>query len=152
MRREVMGAHTLLRGRTEVVGADFRETLSEATPEDVVYMDPPYQGISEGRDRRYFQGVVLDDLVTEIRRLNDRRIPFLLSYDGVCGDRRYGEELPEELDLTRVMLPAGRSSQATLVGRDEHTIESLYISPAAQAALSVRASVVEPVRQLALYP
>jgi len=152
MRREIMSASALLDQCTEVVAADFRDTLSRATPEDVVYMDPPYQGISGGRDRRYFQGVTVRDLVAEMRRLNAIGIPFLLSYDGACGERKYGEDLPDELNLARVLLQAGRSSQSTLVGREEHTVESLYISPAAQAALSGSASVISPAKQLALYP
>jgi len=58
------------------------------------------------------------------------RIPFLLSYDGRCGTRSYGEPLPAGLRLTHLELEAGRSSQATLAGRAEHTVESLYMSPA----------------------
>jgi DNA adenine methylase len=56
MKRQILGAHALLGGRTEVGAADFRATLADVGAEDMVYMDPPYQGISDGRDRRYFQG------------------------------------------------------------------------------------------------
>jgi DNA adenine methylase len=38
-------------------------------------------------------------------------------------------KLPDHLDLTHMELEAGRSSQATLLGRDDATFESLYISP-----------------------
>ena len=51
-------------------------------------------------------------------------MPFLLSYDGQMGARHYGEPLPAELGLRRVLLDAGRSSQATLSGRAERTLES----------------------------
>jgi DNA adenine methylase len=34
------------------------------------------------------------------------------------------------LNLTLVEIEAGRSSQATLLGREEMTVESLYLSPA----------------------
>jgi len=33
------------------------------------------------------------------------------------------------LNLTLVEIEAGRSSQATLLGREEMTVESLYLSP-----------------------
>ena len=40
----------------------------------------------------------------------------------------YGPALPVELGAQRLELHAGRSSQATLNGRDERTVESLYVS------------------------
>jgi len=151
MRREIFGAHGLLDQRTEARAADFRETLADVRPEDVVYMDPPYQGISGGRDRRYFQGVPLHDLVTELDRLNMRGVPFLLSYDGTCGDRAYGAELPKELDLVKVSLRAGRSTQSTLAGRAEMTVESLYLSPATRSARMSSEPVVRVARQTSLH-
>ena len=62
-------------------------------------------------------------------RLNRRGIRYLVSYDGRTGDKTHGEKLPDELDLTLIELYAGRSSQATLLGRSDVTIESLYLSP-----------------------
>jgi len=149
MRRQVMAAHALLTGRTEALVADFRQTLSAATPADTVYLDPPYQGISQGRDRRYYQGVLLDELVDELARLNGAGIPFVLSYDGSCGERRYGRDLPDELGLTKVALQAGRSSQSTLVGRAEITVESLYVSPAARLAIPASEALARAGRQMA---
>jgi DNA adenine methylase len=70
-----------------------------------------------------------DDLVAGLKTLLGRGIRFALSYDGMTGGKEYGPPLPEELNLTRLLLHAGRSSQATLVGRSEDTVESLYLSP-----------------------
>ena len=50
----------------------------------------------------------------------------------------HGRPLPVRLGLQLVELDAGRSSQATLLGRDEITVESLYISPALAARLNLR--------------
>jgi DNA adenine methylase len=61
--------------------------------------------------------VRLDDLVAELDRLNAIGVPFLLSYDGSCGDRTYGVDLPKELQLVRVPIPAGQSSQRWQEGR-----------------------------------
>jgi DNA adenine methylase len=130
MREHLERAARLLRGRYEVVCGDFAAVLERATPRDLVYLDPPYQGISRGRDPRYHQQLPLSRLVAALEGLNARGIPYLLSYDGRCGGREYGEPLPKALRLTRVLLPAGRSSQATLCGRVEETFESLYLSPA----------------------
>jgi DNA adenine methylase len=66
-------------------------------------------------------------MIEGLNVLNGRAIPFILSYDGSCGDRTYGDRLPREL-ASRILLDVGRSSQATLNGRDHVTIESLYVS------------------------
>ena len=41
-----------------------------------------------------------------------------------------GEDLPEDLKCKKVMLNAGLSSQALLLGKKETTFEALYISEA----------------------
>jgi DNA adenine methylase len=106
------------------------KALEDATPNDVVYMDPPWQGTSTRRDSRYAQVLDFDFLIKSLRVLNDRNILYLLSFDGKCGDKEYGRSLPDFLKLHKVSLNAGRSSQATLLGRNAVTVESLYISPA----------------------
>jgi len=55
---------------------------------------------------------------------------YIVSYDGRRGDKTFGELLPASLDLAHIELDAGRSSQSTLLGRDEVTYESLYLSQA----------------------
>ncbi|MFC1643317.1 DNA adenine methylase [Myxococcota bacterium] len=127
MRAEILGAASLLRGKTRVLAADFADVVTQAGPADLVYMDPPWQGTSTGRDKRYHQGLERERLIGVLEDLNRRGVPFLLSYDGSCGDRAYGEPLPARLGAVRIELEAGRSSQSTLSGRDEVTVESLYV-------------------------
>lgn len=127
MRIELMGAHRLLHGKTEVVCADFLELIQKSKPGDFFYLDPPYQGTSDGRDSRYIDGVTRERIVEGLNALNERGNAFILSYDGSCGERTYGDRLPNSL-ASRVLLDVGRSSQATLNGEDHVTIESLYIS------------------------
>jgi len=117
-----------LKGRTTFLSLDYREVLDMAQPGDIVYMDPPYQGVSNVRDPRYFSGIRFDDFVNAIERLNGRGVDFLVSYDGRCGDKEYGEDLPEELGLSKIMLRAGLSSQSLLLGKKEITYEALYVS------------------------
>lgn len=136
MRRSILGASSLLAGRTEARAGDFEATLEGAGPGDLIYLDPPWQGTTSGRDKRYHQGLDRDRLVAALERLDRRRVPFLLSYDGRSGDRAYGEPLPPSLCPRRIDLPAGRSSQSTLNGRAELTIESLYLSRELARALS----------------
>ncbi|WP_318433397.1 DNA adenine methylase [Photobacterium leiognathi] len=123
-------ASQFLRGRTEARSGDFMDILHDATENDLVYMDPPWQGTSQKANPRYAYLLDIDLLVSGMEDLNRRNVPYLLSFDGTCGDKEYGQALPEHLNLTHVGINAGRSSQATLLGRDDVTIESLYLSPA----------------------
>jgi DNA adenine methylase len=90
---------------------------------------PPYQGICTNRDSRYLQNVQFDEFAQALDDLNRRNIRYLVSYDGRTGEKIHGERLPAGLDLTLIELYAGRSTQAALLGRDDVTIESLYLSP-----------------------
>lgn len=128
--KESYAISQMLKGRTRAIAGDFMEVLKTAGPDDLVYMDPPWQGTSLKKDPRYAYLLDLDELVSGLDELNKRRVPYLLSFDGTCGDKSYGKELPKFLQLEKVGLNAGRSSQAILLGRDDVTIESLYISPA----------------------
>ncbi|MDH5673350.1 MAG: DNA adenine methylase [Myxococcales bacterium] len=129
MRQNLLAASALLRERTVVSAGDYAAALTEAGPGDVVYLDPPYQGTSGARDARYHQQLDRWRLVAELERLLDRGVDVIVSFDGRCGRQHYGRELPAELGLLRLELAAGRSSQATLLGRSEQTVESLYLSP-----------------------
>lgn len=140
MEKEIAGAHKLLSGRCRVVCGDFRSILSEVRQDDIVYMDPPYQGTTEGRDSRYFQGVPRNAVIELLRYLNERQVQFILSYDGHCGGKTYGRPLPSSLNAQRVLLNVGRSSQATLNGGSAETVESVYLS----AGLALQSPPSEP--------
>ena len=49
---------------------------------------------------------------------------------GKTGEKSHGKLLPDFLSLKHLHIKAGRSSQATLLGNNDETIESLYLSPA----------------------
>jgi len=117
-----------LKDKTEFSSLDYREVTRNAQPGDIVYMDPPYQGVCSSRDSRYFSGIDFNDFVECVDDLNRRDIDFIISYDGTCGDKQYGVDLPNELGLCKVMLDAGLSSQSLLLGKKENTVEALYLS------------------------
>ena len=137
MRQSIIAASMLLRGKTIATSHDFRDVLAAVEKNDVVYMDPPYQGTSGDRDSRYLAGLSFDDFVTALDGLNSRGLRYAISYDGRTGEKRYGEPLPAYLNLSHLELEAGRSTQATLLGRDDQTIESLYLSPALASDIGV---------------
>lgn len=127
MRKELNAAHLLLQARSVAVSSDFLDLFEAAREGDLFYLDPPYQGTSEGRDSRYIGGVSRERMIEGLALLNQKGVSFILSYDGSCGERTYGERLPVELG-SRILLDVGRSSQATLNGGADVTIESLYLS------------------------
>jgi DNA adenine methylase len=129
MRMQIMGVSFYLKGKTTVYSMNYRDILSLATVDDLVYMDPPYQGVCGNRDSRYLQNVQFCEFVQALDELNRRSIRYMVSYDGRTGDKVHGKQLPDELELTLIELYAGRSTQATLLGRNDITIESLYLSP-----------------------
>lgn len=128
IRRNAKEISHLLKGKCEFTSLDFQEVFKQCDEHDLLYMDPPYQGTSFVRDNRYYQGVYRSDLIEGLKLLNEKRIDFLLSYDGKCGTKEYGEDLPEELGCRKIMLDAGRSTQSTFLGKDEKTLEALYLS------------------------
>lgn len=135
MRERIVGAAALLAGKTVITALDYRDVLNECRLGDMVYMDPPYQGVGATRDQRYGPKIDHQQFYDALGRLNRLGISFLVSYDGRCGDKQYGKPLPEGLNLIHLELYAGRSTQATLLGRADITYESLYLSPALAAEI-----------------
>ena len=121
----------LLKGKTTYSSLDYKEVLRQAKKGDLVYMDPPYQGTSNQvftRDNRYIQGVEFEEFVEALKDLNERGIDFIISYDGMTGDKKIGNDLPESLDLIHLYIDAGTSAQSVLNGKKATTYESLYLS------------------------
>jgi len=128
MQKNIYDVSYILKDKAKFFSLDYKTILDSALPGDIVYMDPPYQGVCGERDSRYFAGISHDEFVNELRKLSSRKISYIVSYDGKLGEKNYGEEIPLEFGLKHVYLNAGRSSQATLLGRDETTLESLYLT------------------------
>ena len=130
MRENILGVSHLLKGKSIFSSRNYRDVLELSTPDDLVYMDPPYQGVCGNRDTRYLAGIQFCEFVAELEELNNKSIKFIISYDGRTGKKMHGKKLPDHLELTHIEIEAGRSSQETLLGRNASTVESLYLSSA----------------------
>lgn len=128
MKDDIFAVSSLLKNKTILTSTDYKAVLKDATSKDLVYMDPPYQGVCMTGDPRYFSGIDFNEFMQELKNLNKKDVPFILSYDGRTGEKSYGQNLPDELEMYRLELEAGRSTQATLLGRDDVTYESVYLS------------------------
>lgn len=149
--KHILGASRLLHGITTVRHGDFREAIFDAGPKDIIYMDPPYQGVCGRRDNRYFGGLSFDEFVAALHDMNHKHLSFIISYDGHTGEKTYGNMLPDELRLKHIEVEAGVSSQATLLGRNAETVESLYLSPALVKRIGLsRIDESQPVKQAQL--
>lgn len=129
MRQRILGACELLGRRTRLTSHDYKRVLAVCEGGDLIYMDPPYQGVCGERDQRYAPKFLHREFCDELESLNQRGLMYVVSYDGRTGDKRHGEPLPKELKLLHLEIRVGRSTQATLLGRSCVTYESLYISP-----------------------
>ncbi len=129
MREHIRMASELFANRTLLKSEDYRSILELVDSDDMIYLDPPYQGVSRNGSSRYCASLELDDFVESLDYLNSRGLRYIVSYDGRTGQKRHGSLLPDGLGLTHVSIDAGPSAQATLNGYRARTIESLYISP-----------------------
>lgn len=135
MRHRIECASSLFSGNTTLTSLDYREVLRKCKKRDLVYMDPPYQGVCGNRDARYLPSISHSEFCEALEQLNARGIMYAVSYDGRTGDKVYGEPMPSVLELRHLELRAGRSTQATLLGRDDVTYEGFYLSPALASVL-----------------
>jgi DNA adenine methylase len=137
MRDDILRVSQLLKGKTEVFSTDYSNILDLATPSDLVYMDPPYQGTGLNGGFNYSGNIEFESFVVSLFELNHKDVPYILSFDGRTGNKTYGNPLPENLNLKKIEINAGRSSQATLLSRNEITYEVIYLSPALVAKVDM---------------
>lgn len=137
MRDDILRVSQLLKGKTEVFSTDYSNILDLTTPNDLVYMDPPYQGTGLNGGFNYSGNIEFESFVVSLFELNNKNVPYILSFDGRTGDKTYGNPLPENLNLKKIEINAGRSSQATLLSRNEITYEVIYLSPALVAKVDM---------------
>ncbi len=136
MRDDVLAVSALLKGKIEITSKDYKEVLANVSQGDLVYMDPPYQGVCNGRDTRYYRAVDFDEFVEQLRILVQDDIWFIVSYDGRRGHNKYGKDLPPDIGR-KIEINAGRSTQSTLLGESKITYESLYLSEALLGNLDI---------------
>jgi DNA adenine methylase len=143
--RNIYAVSYLLKGKAEFSSLDYHDVFMMEESGDLVYLDPPYQGVTNSRDNRYLSGVGFSDFADSIQILNDKGVDFIISYDGISGGKKYGADLPEYLRLTKILLNAGRSTQATLLGKREVTFEALYLSE------GLRSQITSQLQQTSLF-
>lgn len=104
---------------------DFRNTLSSATHEDIVYLDPPYLN-TKGMYGEAFDNQTLWECLDD---LNHRNIKWLLSYDGKSGETDNTVDVPKELYRRHEYIKSGISSFKRIVKKEKAMVfDSLYLN------------------------
>lgn len=137
MSNNILSISLLLKGKTYFSYDNYKETFKNATQYDLIYMDPPYQGVCNNKDNRYFSNINFNEFCDSLEILNENNIDYIISYDGECGHKSYGKNLPEKLKCKKFILNAGKSTQQTLLGNSAITYESLYISDSLYKKISI---------------
>ena len=137
MRNDILSVSELFRNKVELFSLDYMNLFSLIQKDDLVYLDPPYQGTGANGGFNYLENININEFLDFLHELNRKNIAYILSFDGRTNEKRYGAELPESLNLIKIEINAGRSSQATLLNRTEITFESVYISQALAKKINV---------------
>lgn len=129
VRTRLMATSAVLQGASAAC-RDYADVLEESSPEDVIYLDPPYQGTTDTRDKRYISGLSVDDFEQEVRGATERDLSLIISYDALRGEAIYGRPLDPAIGLVPLDVVTGISAQGTLLGRKQEAHETIYLSPA----------------------
>jgi DNA adenine methylase len=130
MRQNILAVSKLISGRIEVHNLCYTDPdlYGRSGKSSLIYLDPPYQGVSFTNDTRYIDGVPYEEFVEYLNERFPANPNIVVSYDGMVGEKVYGRQLPTTLPFDHYFINAGTSSQETLVGRSSTTLESLYVS------------------------
>jgi len=85
---------------------DYRETLSDADKNDFIFLDPPYGGTKDRYTKTEFN---LDQFYYELERLNSIGAKWILTFDGVAGNREYDFQLPKDIFMHKIEIKTGNS-------------------------------------------
>lgn len=120
----IMGWSRRIRNVRFVVG-DYREITKEVKSADFVYLDPPYFN-TRGR---YYGKINYAEFIEFLELLNEKKIKFALSYDGICGNREYVIDLPKHIYKRHFFLGSGNSPfKKVMMKKKEMVRESLYLN------------------------
>lgn len=90
----------------EFRNCDYRETLSDANSDDFIFLDPPYGGTKDRYTKTEFD---LEHFYSELERLNSIGAKWILTFDGIAGNRQYDYQLPNELYKHKTEIKTGNS-------------------------------------------
>lgn len=110
---------------TFVVG-DYRQTLENAQAGDLAFLDPPYNGT---KGRYIPTDFDFEEFYIELGRLNRMEVKWVLTFDGIAGERTYEVTIPPHLYNVQLGLPTGNSPFTKLMKTSlDSVVESVYLN------------------------
>ncbi len=107
------------------IANDYKETTASAKSGDIIYLDPPYFH-TKGR---YFGTINYEEFLDYLKDLNQRRVKFLLSFDGKRGNSDYTVDIPKDLYLRHEFIRSGNSTFKKVIDKETQLVfESLYLN------------------------
>jgi len=105
---------------------DYRQTLTNAQTGDLAFLDPPYMGT---KGRYIPTNFDFEEFYLELERLNDAGVRWVLTFDGVAGERTYQSTIPPHLYKVQLGLPTGNSPFTKLMKTSlDSVVESVYLN------------------------
>ena len=105
---------------------DYRNCLQQVKHGDFVFLDPPYGGT---RDRYTKVEFNLNDFYNELERLNKIGVKWMLTFDGIAGNRTYSFAPPDDLYKRQFSIQTGNSAFIKLMEQKRDVIrESVYMN------------------------
>lgn len=109
---------------TSFANIDYRETLGRAKKNDLVFLDPPYAG---SHSQYFKQNFDYASFFNELETLNARGVYWVLTFDGVSGERKYLAHVPKDIYKEKLDLFTGKSTFSKVQNnKADRVIESVY--------------------------
>jgi len=105
---------------------DYRDCLQSARRGDFVFLDPPYGGTKDRYTKIEFS---LNNFYAELERLNKIGVKWMLTFDGIAGNRTYAFAPPDGLFKRQFSIQTGNSAFTKLMIQKRDIIqESVYLN------------------------
>lgn len=104
---------------------DYATLLGEASPDDVVFLDPPYFNT----ETLYYGEFDADRFLDELKALADEGVRYALTLDGSAGDHEYETDVPAWAYEEKYPLHTGTSPYRKVVsGETADVTQTLYLN------------------------
>lgn len=110
----------------EFKNQDYRKTIASAKQGDTIFFDPPYVGTKARYIPQLFDYKLF---YSELERLNNLKVNWILTLDGEAGDRSYAINIPDNLFMAKFRLSTGKSPFSKVMnGKQDSILESVYLN------------------------